>query len=277
MTPNSNLVSVGIGTVAQDKNDNSRFISVYLSEQHPFYEGDVTNDVAEIERTVIDEHGNSTKLNLYKTMAVKADWLEDESNRETAPHVKKGESVNVFEKKDTSEYYWQPRKKNNPTRRAEAVTFAWSAASQSNDIDIPKTADNHYSATVDGINGHITITTSKDNGEVAKYTVQVQGKQGHVTVADDLGNLIQLNSSTKTITLSNGDNTYVQLSGPNILANANETILLKANNIVLDSSTVSITGTTQTNNNVNVTGDVSVSGTTTTNTINASTYIGDND
>jgi hypothetical protein len=83
-----------------------------------------------------------------------------------------------------------------------------------------------YTSTVDTKSGHITVKTSSDNGEQAKFTAQLNGKEGHASLLDNLGNIIQINSTNGAIIVKNAAGSQFTIDG--------DTITLKAVNIVLD-------------------------------------------
>ncbi len=232
------LVSVGI--VAEDKNKGSKFISILLSEALPFFEGNVTTDIANLERKGKDASGKEYSHTLQKGMTIKAEWL-GAPNRNTSPNVRKGEKVYVYQAGTTERYFWQETGMDNHLRRAEAVTWSFNASNTPVTENEAPTADKHYSVAVDGEEGHMTIKTTKANNEKAGYTVQLNGKKGHATITDDSGNTFQINSSDGSITCKNKDGSYVTITGSNITISADSNVTVKSPNITLD-GTVTVTG-----------------------------------
>jgi len=238
---NSNLRFISLGIVLADKNDNSPFALVMPKEHLPFHEGDVTADITTINRTGIDIDGNAYSINLQKGLGVKAKWYGN-GNRRTAPNVVKGEEVELYEINNTGIYLWKEIGNDNHLRRQEAVTWAFRASSAPVDTDIPPTADDCYTATVDGKNGHITIATSTNNQERAKYTAQLNGRDGHLTLSDNKGNLIQIDSETGTIVALNNSGSHVSIQGTEITAQAKDTITIISTNVNIIANTTTISG-----------------------------------
>ena len=254
------LVDLGVGIVAADKNDNSRFISVFIQEQLPYHEGAVTNDVVDTQVNGVDHEGNAYSHILQKTMAVKADWKKT-ANRITAPNVRKGERVRVLAASDTEVYYWEEMGRDPELRRAESITWGYNASGVELTKGMPVTADNHYTITVDGNDGHITIKTTMANGEKVGYTVQLHGKAGHFTVSDNKPNpnTWQIDSNTNTIITQNGDGSYISMAGPVTTIHATKQIILDApdvkitatNSVTTESPNTKIDGKLGVTHNIN--------------------------
>ena len=232
---------VSIGIVAADKKLKSKFINVFPIELLPFHEGEITDDHINIERKGVDADGKPYNITLQRGMVIKAEW-KNESNRIDAPNVMKGEQVELWTAGDSNKYYWVAMGRDDHLRRGESVTWAVNASDSSQVGDIELKDDNTYSFTVDSINKHITVRTSKDNGEPTVYTLQMDCKNGHFTINDDLGNIIQLDSVESSITLANKDNTQVTLNKKTIKIIAEDLIKLNANAITLDAGMITFNG-----------------------------------
>lgn len=242
MEINSQLRFTSLGIVAADKNENSKFISVHLSEHLPFYEGDVTNDITNIEFKGKDHHGKEYKHTLQKGMTVKAEW-KGSPNRITSPNVRKGETVEIYELGGENRFFWAETANNNHLRRAEAVTWAFNASGTPVDSDEPPTASNHYTATIDGKDGHITLATSLANKEKAQYVMQMHGKEGHLSMSDNKGNLFQIDSADGTVTIKNGSGSKVVMHGGIINIECSDQIVMKATKVTIDGD-LDVTGKT---------------------------------
>jgi hypothetical protein len=216
-TKQSNFRVVTMGIVAADKLDGSRFIEVYPVEFLPFFEGDITNAIIDVEKEGMSITGEKYAVNLKKSMSVKADWL-GETNRRTAPTIKRGEQVKLWSAGDSERYWWEPLGRDDKLRTTESVTYAWAARGKADEL----TAKNTYYVTVDTINKHITLSTSIANGEFTTYLLQVNAADGNFTVKDGFDNLIQLDSAEKKITFMNADGTYLTLDKKDIKAFAKE-------------------------------------------------------
>ena len=219
----------GIGIVAADKNDDSKFIDVFLLEHLAFHEGDISNDFVNIVKTGKDSDDNTYSHTLQRGPAIKVEWI-GASNRVTSPNVRKGEEVRVYEKESTDEYYWAETSRNPELRRTEKITYAVNADRTPVTVDVPPINENHYVFDIDGKDGRITISTSLANNEQAGYIIQINGNDGHLTITDknDSPNTIQINSLTDSIILKNGHGTYINLNGGQIDMYAPERVNIKS-------------------------------------------------
>lgn len=205
---------IGIGIVCDDKSDGSKCIMVYPQEQLPYFEGDITSAPVANTYSGKDKAGKAYKNTLYKTIGVKAMWLGD-GNRKSSPCVVKGEQVRLYRVGDTQEYYWEEIGRDSHLRRTESVTYAYNARSTDQTIDQAPDSTNCYSFTIDGKNGHVTLSTTKANGEKAGFTLQANGKEGHFTIATDTGILIQLDTTTDSAIVTNKAGTTISAHDKN--------------------------------------------------------------
>lgn len=237
----SNMRLFSIGIVVDDKSPGSKFISAYPVEHLPHHEGELTSEHELLERSGVDVDGNSYNVSLQRGVTVKAEWYNAD-NRVTAPNVKKGEQVELWTVGATNKYYWKSMGRNDGLRRGESITWAFNASNSKSNKDIVPDSTNQYSVSVDTVDQHITIVTSCDNGEKAAYTLQINGKTGHVSIADNLGTVIQLDSIESRITLHNRDNTSVILAKKTIIVTAPDSLTIKAPTITVDSKNITISG-----------------------------------
>ena len=234
---NGQLIDMGIGTVAADKNDGSRFIWVFPNAQLPYHEGAITHDVVDINKKGLDHEGNQYSATIQRSGSIKAEWLKS-GNRLTSPNIRKGESVKLFAAADTDTYYWEELGRTGTLRRAEKITYAFNADSEELTKDKPVTGDNHYSLTIDGQSGTVTFNTTRANGEKASYTIQINGKDGQLSISDHnpIPNIIQIDSTTDTITASNGKGSFISLAKDIITLHAKKQIILDSPDIKMNAS-----------------------------------------
>jgi len=234
---NSQFRLVSYGIVAEDKNKGSKFISVYPIESLPFYEGEVTVDVVDVERKGKDASGKEYRHTLQKGGTVKAEWIGG-GNRVTSPSVRKGERVKLFQAGNTERYRWDETGLDNHLRRTEAVTYAFKASKTPvSENEIPD-AGNNYTVSIDGEEGHITIKTSKANGEKSGFTIQINGKDGFLTFTDERGNMAQINGPNDTLYLKNKNGSFIKIKGDECHIECKESVKIKTKSIILDGDVV---------------------------------------
>ena len=253
MSTTSKYKLYSIGVVAADKEDKSRVIEVYPFEKIPFFEGEISDDTVDITKEGVDASGQTYHVKLTKSMTVPAEWI-GETNRWTAPNVKKGEQVKLYTVDTTDIYYWEPVGRDDHLRREELVIWGFAASKSGSDKDIQLTQDNCYVFIVDTKNGHVTMKTSKDNGEHCRYTLQADGKNGIFTAMDDLGNMVRINSKTTEILLINADNTLIRLSKKVLEVAAAEMIKADTEKLIVKTKRTEVTGDTLIDGQLDVTG-----------------------
>ena len=230
----SNFKLLSIGIVATDKQKGSRSIEVYPIEEFPFYEGVISDTVDTVAVEGVDGSNQQYTVNLNRTLTVEADWI-GEDNRVTSPNVVSGEQVYIYstEAKD-SPYYWRSMGRDNKRRRKETIVHNWMASSAEASEDVSPNAENSYTFTVDTEGKTVTLRTSKDDEEIAIYTIQIDAGKGILTAGDDEGNMFQLNTSKKKVTMINSDGTVIQLEAESIDMKADDSINLEAKSVSLE-------------------------------------------
>ncbi len=208
----SQLKMISIGIVADDKVDGERYVEVYPIELLPFVEGDISSEMFSVTRTGLDFNNNKYSITLHRALTVKADWI-GETHRVTSPNVMKGEQVKLYTVGSGERYYWEPLGRDDHLRTTETVTYAFAAREKGN---TPITADDCYTITVDSKNKHITLQTSKVDGEYCRYTAQLNLADGNITTMDDLGNVTQIDSKNTKMTAKNADGTFFTLNKKNL-------------------------------------------------------------
>ena len=202
-----NYKLIGKGIVAEDKNEGSKFISVYLPESLPYYEGELTDRPAKIKRTILTANGEKEDLTLFKKATVKAEWKK-ENNQPLAPRVKKGEFVDIYELIDTNLYYWQVSGDSTFTRRNDRILKVFSGNGGSTETDSPQTKENTYGFELDPSTGIVRLWTSAANGEKSTFDIDLNGKAGIISIkAGDL--TIQLDKPNDSFLVENSKHTSV--------------------------------------------------------------------
>lgn len=226
----SKLKLFSLGIVSENKSLNSKYIEVVPIEQLIFLDGELTSTVDTVSTTGLDQSGNPYNVSLKRSNSIQALWLPlGESNRATAPDVRRGERVLIYSYADTEQYFWVDSGLDTRLRKLETVTTKWSnTRDEDKDADSP---DSCWSFEVSTHKKLITLSTNKSDGEPFAYTFQVNAKEGRVTLTDDVGNFFELDSKQTSIKMQNIDGTIVHLNKQNILASA-ENITINGNQSV---------------------------------------------
>ena len=262
----SELKSLGMGIVAQDKNDNSKHIAVFLPESFPYHEGNITSEAKEITRKITDIHGNETENTVYKKMVVKAEW-KGENNELYAPSVRAGQQVEVLEIDGTNIYFWKALGRDLHLRRGEKVGKVYNASNAKVTTAESLTKENTYGWVIDTNTGIVQFWTSKDNGEKAAFTVELNGKDGAVKVGDG-ENMIEIDSNTGTITGTTASGTSIVLEKKNVKVIASDTITFETKKCVITDKLI-VEGDNEGKGDLKLSGDLKATN------IDATIYTGD--
>jgi hypothetical protein len=143
----------------------------------------------------------------------------------------------IYQFGDADKYYWVTLKQDNHLRRLETTIFAFSATSK----EVEKLdASNSYFLEVSTHRKTVTFHTSTANGEPFSYDIQIDAGKGSVTVTDNVGNTILLDSKQSRVLLKNSSGTSFDLNKKSILAIAPTSfqIITDAFNVVAKSTLV---------------------------------------
>lgn len=206
----SQLHSYSIGLAAENKPLRSRILNVTPVEQLPSLDGEIAFNPTDSITVGEDSEGNRYEVKTVMDITLSCEWLPMGSNRVTPPDIRRGELVEVYQLGDSDQYFWRPLGLRDHLRRLETVIYAFNAnptEDEDNQIDI----NNCYFLEVSTHNRTITLGTSQANGEPFQYTLQLNAGAGLVTLVDDIGNLVELDSSERSILAQNADESFIQL------------------------------------------------------------------
>jgi hypothetical protein len=230
MTPHdvevSGLRFYSIGRIANNKALNSKIVDVTPIEQLSQLDGELIS--LPFESTVSGQRsdGSAYDSTVKLNTALQATWVPMSSNRRTAPDVRRNERVIIWRYKDTDTFYWTDLGWDDHLRRLETVHYRWSSTpDEAADMD---DVSNWYHLAISTHEKLIHLETSRKNGEQAKYALAINTGTGVVTLTDDYGNLIQLESVEKIISLRNGDQTTWQLNKKELIGYAQENMRVEA-------------------------------------------------
>lgn len=253
----SKLRFLSMGIVAINKPLKTKIIEVSLAEELFMLDGELTDNV-EKWKTKSYEADNKTvyEEEIEATVTVKATWLPMGSNRVTAPDVRRGEVVSIYQMGDTDKYYWTSLKYDMRLRKLETVIFAISGTRVEPDEG---TSDNTYFVEWSTHAKHIRLHTSKADGEPFAYDIEINTKDGSMTFQDDAGNYIFMDSANNRLELKNGDGSWFDMDRKNVTVTVPDTykviakkIIHQAPNVETQAANSKITGKLQVGSNVTV-------------------------
>lgn len=227
----SQLHFYSLAIVANNKLLSSKLIEATPIEHLSLIDGEIASIPLERETKGKDSEGNEYTVKVTTDNAIQAKWLPfSGSNRKTAPDVRRGERVIIWQFADYNDFYWSTTGFDDHLRKLETATYAFSGTK---DEEVDGTEpENSYTFEVSTHLGLVTLSTSKVNGEHCKYFFQFNAKEGRVILTDDIGNEFLLDSALTKIFLKNVDGTTVVLDKKRLMAFANDQISIKATNLI---------------------------------------------
>lgn len=240
----SGLRLYSMGTVAANKKRGSMTIEVVPMEDMPMMDGELTDNTVEYKAKGAGKDGeNAFDHDLKTTGSVEATWMPwGNTNRKTAPDVRRGELVILLKYKDADKFYWIESSDPKTLRRRETVTFAWSNESREN---VPLDHTNTYWMEVSTHDKYIHLETVKNDGEPFAYVIQLNTKEGVFVLKDDDGNSLMMDSKNRHIKFENKDKSVVELNKRVINIESQDEVNIKTKKFTLNASE-SITEQTKT-------------------------------
>lgn len=207
---------IGRGKVIEHKRYGSKDISVIPTDQQPIQAGELVADIEKTDATGVDASGKAYTSSMQTSKALTATWLGLGDNRVTAPDVRRGDIVELYEYHDTQKLYWQAIGADHGKRRKEKVTHRFSMTDDENTGDLDDS--NSISVDHDGENGMTTIKVPSVKGK-APVTLQMNSKAGTACMLVGEDNFVQIEQDGEKITTQNGSGSFVILEGNNIETN----------------------------------------------------------
>ena len=205
----------------------------------PFESGNLedktSQDMISIENAQIPNSQESIDVNT--TNVIVAEYLNMYYNVQYPPFIRKGQRVLVFNYADTNNFYWIPLGIDSHLNQKGVFRFF---VKDTDEDGIPND-QNSYHVEIDTLfKKRIVIQTAKSDNEQFKYTILIDCKKNCISVYDDNGREIIIDSPSDKITLKNkagshlildADSAYVK-SPMDIVLDAGNNLVLKAINII---------------------------------------------
>lgn len=242
----SKLQFYSLGLVSINKPLGSDIIEVTPVEDFPMLDGEITDNVEKYKSKTKDSYDVITIHEIDTTVTIKAKWLPiSNSNRHTSPDVRRGEIVVIYKFADTDKYWWNTLFNDTKLRRLETVIYTFS---DNVSEDVEDTPTSTYFLEVSTHRKLMHLHTSNSDGEPFIYDVQINAKDGIVTITDDDNNFIVLNSRDRRLTMHNGDDSIFDINKTNILLKCKDSITLESKNIISKASNnTNVTSGSETN------------------------------
>ena len=209
----SKLKIYSLGIVAKNKALDSHKIEVTPIEDLNMVDGEITDHGIEQTSKGIDKSGATYETKVSSSNTIEATWMPLGSpNRHSAPDVRRGEYVVIYQFGDADKYYWVTFKDDLTLRKLETVIYAFSGTP---DESKGLSAETHYFLEISTHKKLIHFHSSKANGEPFVYDVQINTGEGFILIQDDIGNFFTIDSKERRIELKNTDATHLDIDKRN--------------------------------------------------------------
>ena len=266
------LECYGVAVVAEDKATDTDEVLVYLPSLYPEADGEVVATAEKKDVTIKSPTGDTHSSSALSSNAVMMKWLPFNTNRVTAPDVRKGSKVVVYKFKGQSIFRWMYFGMDG-TLRLETVIYAFSATPNVKE-DAPLTPDNYYIFLISSHTKKIQLLTGMGNGEPTNYAITLDTGQGGFSLVDGEQNMFILNSMKHFWSFSTQEKSVLSIDRKNIIANCEGEFLLRAKDHVgiktktldIDCESLNInasSSTTLVSPTINIKGNISHTGNTT--------------
>lgn len=218
--------TVAIGHVAENKALMSKTVLVTPSEWMTMRDGELTSSPTSMTYKTVDQDGVEDQGGMLTDNTILATWHPASSNRLTAPDVRRGERVEILQAADDDKYYWRPMGLDDHLRKLETIIVGISATQDEGATELKP--ENMYWIEFSSHSKKVALSTSKANGEPFLYEFFFDTATGTVTLKDDIGNFIFMNSKEKLLHLQNAMGAFLKLSLKDILMFAPQDIMADA-------------------------------------------------
>ena len=257
---------VSRGVAAQNIDIDDVWLEVFCPEFTGFADGEITSNSVDLTTQGVDDRGHHYTAKITTAVTVRCKWKPQGTNRVTAPNIRRGERVEVWQYADADTYYWSVTGEDDDLRKLETVTHAFSNTKDESQKELSK--ENTYSYTVSTHQKKVELHTSKSDGEPFTHTLQLDTKNGLFTYKDDVGNVIQVNSKNNQIYIENASGSTYVMDGGNIQVTAPSSMTFNSPDVTVNADNFTVNGASTLNGKTNMTSGASVSGSLQNNGVN---------
>lgn len=236
MSEVSQLRVYSLAIVGANKKLDSKDIECVPLEDSPMTNGELTDSVSEVSSKASDVEGGAYETATPTSATVQATWLPiHNSNRMTAPDVRRGETVVLYRFADQDKFWWNTLKNDMDMRKLETVVFAISATKEES---AKSDAKNTYFFEWSSHKKLLHLHTSKADGEPYAYDIQINTKDGFITIQDDDGQRISMDSTNRQLVMTNRDGSLLDINKTKMRLHADDEILITTKSYILQADTI---------------------------------------
>jgi hypothetical protein len=219
-----------IGVVSENKPLDTNNILFVPLEKTGMMQGQVVSNPQGINLDSVDSQGNPFNTTAKTDSSLEAEWMPEDTLRDTAPDVQRNEQVWVYTYADTGKYFWREKFDQKKKRRKETIRLSASASSDAGEFSV----DSHYYMELSGHKGSFNVQTSKANGEKSNYQFTIDALNGQIILGDGEGNRFNINTVDTIVSLMNAMETAMQLNGRDFMVKADENGIMAFANMLID-------------------------------------------
>ena len=155
----------------------------------------------------------------------------------SVPMYKKGENVIIdFADSDIKSMFIMPYKMNEMNvRKTDTASFFVPAKEKEND---EVNLENIYALQLDSEKKMVTLIMNKANGEVSRYFIQMNGKEGFVQLSDDNKRVVKISTDTDEILLQNESEASISLTERVVTVECDEYIINAESSVTINTETM---------------------------------------
>lgn len=214
------------GIVAANKALDSNDVEVTPTETNPMADGELSSNADTLKASGTNQDGSAYQAQATVTNTLKCTWLPfGSSNRSTAPDVRRGEEVMIWQMADSDKYYWTPLIDGSKQRKLETVVHQYSGTQ---DESAAPSAENSYYMEVSTHKKIMHLHTSQANGEKYGFDIQINADQGFIQIQDTSGTVFTFDPSEQQITMKNATGTLLDINKGDVTIKAGGNISITA-------------------------------------------------
>lgn len=203
-----------IAVVSRDKDTGSDIIRAYPVEKLGYENNEVDTNKETADVIMVNIDGIPFRGSVDRESIIEATWLPDGADgRMTSPDVVNGETVRIYRFGNMDRYYWTTIYREPALRRTEHVVHAYGNLPSGR---TPWGIDSSYGNIWSTKDQHVTFYTSQSNGEAFKYLFKLNTKNSTITLKDNVGNGLDVDSPSDKVGIQNSQNSRIEVAQENI-------------------------------------------------------------
>lgn len=241
-----------LGIVTEHKAEESDVIRVNLKERHTMGNGPINEDKTSYDIKTTSSQGKSLSDAIEVEQIVEAVWIPHGDNHLlTSPNVRANETVMVYKYADTPDYYWTTVFREPTLRRLENVIYGYSNLKDG--VEQPHDLESSYYFQWDTIRKVIRMVTVQSDGEQFAYILEIDPGNNRVSIRDNVGNEIELDSPSNNISLTD-------ISGGRFETRDGFPKITGPKGVLIDTPLLTVTNNVRIGGNTSIGGGLQVSG-----------------